>query len=159
MGVIQRQSIKYTIISYLGVVIAFFATMFIYKQDEDIYGFAQFILNVAYLFLPLVSLGVYNAIIKFFPFHTENKKKYLNSFLLMFLGAVAVFLILYTLFGRYIHDFLQYATVDPDRLIEQYDHYIIALAVVLALNLLLYNQSSNMPVSYTHLTLPTIYSV
>ncbi len=144
MGVIQRQSIKYTIISYLGVVIAFFATMFIYKQDEDIYGFAQFILGTGYFLLPLVSLGLYNAIIKFFPSHSENKRKYLNSFLLMFLGTVLIFLLIYTMFSGYFHDFLQVVKVDPERLIEQYDYYIIALAIVLALNLLLYNQSSNL---------------
>jgi len=144
MGVIQRQSIKYSIIGYSGVVIAFLATMFIYKQDEEIYGFAQFILNLAYLLIPLVSLGTYNSIIKFYQPHKDNRKAYLNSFLLLFLGAALLFTILYTLFSSYFHDFLVFASIDKDRIIEQHDYLIIPLAMVLGLNLMLTNQSSNM---------------
>ena len=144
MGVIQRQSIKFSIISYLGVFIAFFATMFIYKQDEEIYGFAQFILNLGFLLIPFVSLGTYSAIIKFFPPNKDNRKQYLNSFLLLFFGASLIFLLFYLLFSHHIHDFLEFILIDKERIIEQYDYLIIPLAIVLALNLLLTNQASNL---------------
>lgn len=144
MGVIQRQSIKFSIIAYLGVIIAFFATMFIYKQDEEIYGFAQFFLNLGYLLVPLVSLGTYNAIIKFFPPHKDKKKQYLNSFLLLFAGASLVFTLVYFLFSSYFHDFLEYTSIDKERYIETYDYLIIPIGIVVALKLLLSNHASNM---------------
>jgi len=42
MGIIQRQSIKNSIVSFAGVLIAVVSTLYIYKLDEEIYGFAHF---------------------------------------------------------------------------------------------------------------------
>ena len=38
MGVIQRQGLKHTIVSYFGVLIGLFSTIFIYPRVPELYG-------------------------------------------------------------------------------------------------------------------------
>lgn len=67
MSVVARQSIKYSFVGYFSVLIGIFSTLFIYPNDLEFAGKLQFVLPTALLILPLVTLGIMHANIRFFP--------------------------------------------------------------------------------------------
>ncbi len=144
MGVIQRQSIKNTIVSYVGVLIAIFSTLFIYKLDEEIYGFAQFIYSSAFFLTPFASLGVVACALKFYPSYSEHKERFLNSLLLLLMVISVVFIAVFLLAANPIYALLESSGVDEQGVIRQYSWVILPIAIILNVNILLTSQAANM---------------
>lgn len=74
MGVIQRQSIKYTLINFVATFVGFFSVIFIYPLDMANYGYFQLLYNFASLLIPVLGLGIHGAIIKFYPVFVQKGK-------------------------------------------------------------------------------------
>lgn len=78
MGIIARQSIKGTIVTYLGVVIGFITTFFVltrFLSSEDI-GLVRVLIDAATLFVGLAQLGTSSSLIRFAPwFRTKDEQK------------------------------------------------------------------------------------
>lgn len=75
MGVIARQSIKGTIVTYLGVAVGFVTTFFVitrFLSAEDI-GLARVLIDAATLFIGLAQLGTNASIIRFYPYFAEKR--------------------------------------------------------------------------------------
>ena len=69
MGVIQRQGIKQSLVTYFGVILGAVNVLLIYTttlQPEE-YGFIQVMMSASKLCLPFVLLGSQSMIIRFFP--------------------------------------------------------------------------------------------
>ncbi|HAO15007.1 MAG TPA: sugar isomerase, partial [Tenacibaculum sp.] len=68
MGIIFKQSLKNTVIIYLGFLIGGINTIFLYARflKEDYYGLVTFVLSSSNLIMPLIVLGTHNTIIKYF---------------------------------------------------------------------------------------------
>ena len=67
MGIIARQSIKGTIVTYLGVFVGFLTTFFV---------LTRFLTTEGTLFIGLAQLGTSSSIIRFFPyFNTRDKSQ------------------------------------------------------------------------------------
>jgi O-antigen/teichoic acid export membrane protein len=79
MGVIARQSIKGTIVTYIGAFIGFLTTFFImtrYLTAEEI-GLARVLQDTSVMLSGLASLGTSSSIIRFFPrFNDEGSKNH-----------------------------------------------------------------------------------
>ena len=75
MGEIAKQSIKGTIVTYMGVAIGFVTTFFVltrFLSSEEI-GLARVLIDAATLFIGIAQLGTNASIIRFFPyFHTKG---------------------------------------------------------------------------------------
>lgn len=74
MGVIARQSLKGTIVTYLGVAVGFVTTFFVltrFLSAEEI-GLARVLIDAATLFIGLAQLGTSSSIIRFFPYFAEK---------------------------------------------------------------------------------------
>ena len=67
MGVIQRQGLKHTIVSYFGVLIGLFSTIFIYPRVPELYGLFRVIIDATMLIVSFFSLGLSTHAVKFFP--------------------------------------------------------------------------------------------
>jgi O-antigen/teichoic acid export membrane protein len=74
LGVIQRQSIKYTAINFIGTFLGFLSVIFIYNLDQLLYGTFQAIYGYAVLLVPFLSFGIQSAIIKFYPEMVKQNK-------------------------------------------------------------------------------------
>lgn len=101
MGVVKRQSIKHSIINYIGVAVGAFSTLFIYPLAKEVYGLTQFLISMAAFLVPLASLGILSLTVRYFPtFHHPEKKHhgYLGILLIAILGAASMFLVFITLF-------------------------------------------------------------
>ena len=144
MGIIQRQSIKNSIVSYSGVIIAIFATLFIYKLDEEIYGFAHFLYSTAFLLSPIASFGITASLIKFFPSFSDRKEAYFNTILGLLIIANFVFLAFFFLFQESIFTLLVKVGIDQNNLIRQYAWAIVPLSLIINLNLLFISHASNL---------------
>jgi O-antigen/teichoic acid export membrane protein len=66
MSVVARQSIKYGIVGYFSVLIGVFSTLFIYPNDLEFAGKLQFIMPTALLIMPMVTMGIVLANVRFF---------------------------------------------------------------------------------------------
>lgn len=100
MGIVIKQSISNTVITYLGFAIGAANTLFMYPQflGKDFYGLTGFILSSGNVIMPLMAFGVHNTLVKFFNEYRSDAEK--NGFLtylllLPLLVAVPLFLVCY----------------------------------------------------------------
>lgn len=96
MGIVQTQSIKNTVITYVGFVIGAANALFMYPHflGKDFYGLTGFVLSFGNVIMPLMAFGVQNTLVKFFSDYRSDEEK--NGFLtylllLPLLVAVPIF--------------------------------------------------------------------
>lgn len=85
MGIVINQSIKNTVITYIGFAIGAVNSLYMYPHflGEDFYGITTYILSSANVLFPLMAFGVHNTLIKFFSeYKTEKEKKQFLGFVL-----------------------------------------------------------------------------
>ena len=74
MGVIAKQSIRGTIVTYLGIAVGIVTTFFVltrFLTTEEI-GLARVLIDAATLFIGLAQLGTNASIIRFYPYFREK---------------------------------------------------------------------------------------
>ena len=75
MGVIAKQSIRGTIVTYLGIGVGIITTFFVltrFLTAEEI-GLARVLIDAATLFIGLAQLGTTNSIIRFYPYFKDKE--------------------------------------------------------------------------------------
>jgi len=101
MGVIAKQSIRGTIVTYLGIAVGVVTTFFVltrFLTTEEI-GLARVLIDAATLFIGLAQLGTNASIIRFYPYFREKNSEGDHGFffwalVVPFLGFV-LFAVLY----------------------------------------------------------------
>ena len=88
MGIVINQSIKNTVITYIGFAIGAINTLFMYPNPQflgdDFYGVTTYLLSSANVLFPLMAFGVHNTLIKFFSeYKTEKEKSQFLGFVLV----------------------------------------------------------------------------
>ena len=77
MGIIAKQSIQGTIVTYLGVAVGFVTTFFVltrFLTAEEI-GLSRVLVDAATLFIGLAQLGTSSSIIRFYPHFKKTSKE------------------------------------------------------------------------------------
>ncbi len=121
MGIIIRQSIKGTIVNYIGVLIGIFTTFVVLTdvlKPEEI-GLTRILIDVGMLFAGLAQLGTGSSIIRFFPYFKNFEKKHNGFFfwtLVIPLIGFLLFLILFFVLKEPICNFFG----DKSPLFSQY---------------------------------------
>lgn len=132
MGIVIRQSIKATIVNYVGAFIGFITTMFVvtkFLKPEEI-GLTKVIYEVSFLFASLAQLGTSASAMRFFPYFRDSGKNNNGFFfylLLMPLIGSIIFLFVYYLFREFITDFF----IQNSSLFVDYYNYAGILIVFL----------------------------
>ena len=75
MGVIAKQSIRGTIVTYLGIAVGVITTFFVltrFLSAEEI-GLARVLIDAATLFVGLAQLGTGSSIIRFYPYFKDKE--------------------------------------------------------------------------------------
>jgi O-antigen/teichoic acid export membrane protein len=86
MGIVVSQSIRNTIITYIGFVIGAANTLFMYPQflGKTFYGLTGFLLSSANIMMPLMAFGVHNTLVKFYSgYKSEEEKSRFLTFMLL----------------------------------------------------------------------------
>lgn len=105
MGIVLNQSIKNTIITFIGFAIGATNALFMYTHflGEDYYGLTAFLLSSANIMMPLMAFGIQNTLVKFYSEHEseEEKSRFLNLVLVLpFVIIIPIFLILFLFYGQ-----------------------------------------------------------
>lgn len=129
MGIIIRQSIKQTIVALMATVIAGAAHLFIYANHRDIQGEAYAILNIGLFLVPILSFGLPNAMIKFYPKFGSENRGFLLNFLVLGLVVMAFMSGVYILFRPWIQSWITSLSVFDTMIIVKYKWSIIVFIV------------------------------
>lgn len=137
MGVIQRQSIKQSIITYIGVLIGAVNILLIYPQTLSTaeFGLIQFVISTAGVIAPFAILGMGHVAIKFFP-DFQNPENGHNGFLFFLLlvptiGISFFYLLAFIFEMPLLNHFLQKT---DGQLYINYVPYIVPLVALLNLS-------------------------
>ena len=98
VGVIAKQSIRGTIVTYLGIAVGVFTTFFVltrFLTTEEI-GLARVLIDAATLFIGLAQLGTYASVIRFYPYFKEKESEEDHGF---FFWAMVVPFVGFVLFA------------------------------------------------------------
>ncbi|MBY0433319.1 MAG: polysaccharide biosynthesis C-terminal domain-containing protein [Cyclobacteriaceae bacterium] len=117
MGVVIRQSITSTVISYAGVVIGYINLLYLYPRflaPEQI-GTMRAMQDAAILMAQFAQFGLAQSIIRFFPRFASTpteSRKFFNLVVMLAGQAFGVFLILYLIFESSILGYFQQNAAD-----------------------------------------------
>ncbi len=150
MGIIARQGIKRSIISYIGVFIGMISTLFIYPLARDAYGYVQFLISTSTILALFLSFGSTGLIVRYYP-EFKKDKGYAGIIISFIIATIIVVLgILYALKSS-IYNFLK--TKDFDLvLLNQNLTIIFSLAILLIFIQAFIYQAAN----YKRIVIPSI---
>jgi O-antigen/teichoic acid export membrane protein len=131
MGIIIRQSFKGAFIGYLGAFLGGIMTIFIYPYflNPELIGLTRILFDFALLFAFLSQFGITNAIVKFYPYFEEGKKrkKFLKLIVLFpFIGFLIVASIILCFKSSVIGMYSQNSS-----LFTQYFYFIFPFALII----------------------------
>ena len=103
MGIVIKQSIKNTIITFIGFVIGAINFLYMYPVflGKEYMGLTNYILSAASILYPIMSFGIQNTLIKFFNENNKSEAElssYISYMLLLPLFIVIPFFALFYLF-------------------------------------------------------------
>ena len=130
MGLVIRQSIKGTIVNYLGVAIGFLTTFFIitaYLTQEEV-GLTRVLIDTAILFSSFAQLGTSSSIIRFFPFFKDEKSNHHGFFFWTLVIPIVGFFI-FCLVEKIFHGVIVTTFSKNSSLFVQYYKYVFPLSL------------------------------
>ncbi len=103
MGIIVRQSIFNSIITYIGIGLGFILTVLLYPHilDPEQYGLTRVLISASLIFSQFAHLGFQNLVLRYYPFFKEASEKnhgFLFWVITVPLVGFALFSILFFLF-------------------------------------------------------------
>ena len=136
MGIVLRQSLKNTLIIYLGFLIGGINTIVLYSRflKDEYYGLAMYVFSASNLLMPIMALGIQFTIIKFFVTYKTKKEKdsFLSSVLFLPLLIALPIGFCWDVFHNLIMSYISKSNVEGNLIIENYTIYIYIIAVCCA---------------------------
>jgi O-antigen/teichoic acid export membrane protein len=132
MGIVQNQSFKNTIITYLGFAFGAINTLFLYTNfiSDDYYGLITVILSWALIVMPLLTFGTHNTLIKFYSsFKTNNS---LNSFLSFILITPLIIAVIISIIVLFNYDLIARFISEKNEIATDYLWHIVIAGFSLA---------------------------
>jgi O-antigen/teichoic acid export membrane protein len=134
MGLVIRQSVYATIISYAGVVIGYINLLYLYPKFLSLQqvGLFRTIQDAAILLSPFAQFGITQSIFRFYPQLVKSRSDshaFITFMLLLALAGFAVFFILFKIFETPLLSYFQ----DNAKEIIQYSSWVIWLTLVLVI--------------------------
>ncbi len=134
MGIVIRQSIYSSIISYAGVVIGYINLLYLYPKflSTDQIGLFRTIQDAAILFSPFAQFGLSQTIIRFYPQLARDKKSSHSFISLLSLLALVGFALFFLLFKIFESSLLAYFQDNAAEVI-QYTNLVLWLTLILVM--------------------------
>lgn len=136
MGIVLKQSLKNTLVIYIGFIIGGINTVYLYDRflTSQYYGLATYVFAASNLIMPLIAFGINFTVVKFFSSYTSKKEKdkFLN--LVLFLPLFIAIPIGYG--WNFVHDlimtYVSKSSSKENLIVENYTIYIYVVAVCCA---------------------------
>jgi O-antigen/teichoic acid export membrane protein len=138
MGLVIRQSVYSTIISYAGVVIGYINLLYLYPKFLSLeqVGLLRTIQDAAILLTPFAQVGLSQSIIRFYPQLVKEKSDSHIFITLIMMLSVAGFAIFFILFKLFETPILSYFQENAKEIIE-YSGWVLWLTLILVMTGLL----------------------
>lgn len=130
MGIVIKQSIKGTIVNYVGIAIGFITTFFIvtkYLTQEEI-GLARMLIDAGVLFASFAQLGTSSSIIRFFPYFKNENEKHHGFFFWTLVVPIVGFLV-FLIVAKCLENTIIHAFSKKSDLFVTYYRFVIPLAL------------------------------
>lgn len=144
MGVVVRQSIKGSIMNYLGVIVGFFTTFFIvtkYLTTEEV-GLTRVLVDASILLSGLAQLGTSTSAMRYYPYFKDEKERDHGFFgwsvIIPFVGFI-IFSILFFVFKQPIESYFS----QNSELFVDYIYFVIPMSFFMTY-LLVFETNSNL---------------
>lgn len=103
MGLVVRQSIFTTIISYIGVLIGYMNVLYLFPKflEPDQVGLLRAIQDAAILFSPFAQFGLAHSLIRYYPQLVKEKQAqggFITLIMMMAMGGFVIFLVVFKVF-------------------------------------------------------------
>lgn len=110
MGIVIKQSIKNTIITYIGFGIGAINVMYMYPVflGKEYLGLTNYILSAANILYPILSFGIQNTLIKFFNENNKTEEDLSRYFTYMLLLPLFVIIPFFCLFFYFYENIALY---------------------------------------------------
>ena len=129
MGVVVRQSIKGTIMNYLGVLVGFFTTFFIvtkYLTTEEV-GLTRVLVDAAILLSGLAQLGTSTSAMRYYPYFKGEKERDHGFFGWSVIIPLFGFVVFTLLFFVFKHPIERYFSQNSELFVD-YIYFVIPMA-------------------------------
>lgn len=130
MGVIKKQSIANAAVIYIGIVLGFISTIYLYPNilTPDQYGLTRLMLSISFIGTQFAHLGMKNIAIKYFPYFEDKEQKH-NGFLFFTLIIPLLGFLLFLLVLFLGNDLIINYYQDSSALFTYYYWYLIPLVL------------------------------
>jgi O-antigen/teichoic acid export membrane protein len=134
MGIVVRQSIKTTFVSYIGLVIGYVNTLFLFPLvlSKEQIGLTRLLISVSFLFATFASLGAGNIPTKFFPYFRDEKKQH-NGILTFILSIGTIGFLLFVIIFFVLKDVIFTVYTKNSPLLLDYYFYFIPFTFIIVL--------------------------
>lgn len=136
MGIIEKQTIKGSFFSYLGVAFGFITVGLLWPKllDPEEIGLINFLIAISAILAHLASLGINTVAVRLFPYFRDSKTRH-NGFLLMALTFVAIGSILVLIYYLIFRERIVENNIGKSNLVADYAWLIVPFTIAT----LLYN--------------------
>ncbi len=129
MGIVIRQSIKGTVVVYVGVLLAFLLNLVIFPLcfSPNEVGLLRVLAELGVLISSFTSLGIQSSVFKFFPYFQNDKKGH-NGFLTLISVVPLIGITLFTLLFYLFEDTFINIYKEDSPLLSSYSYLIVPIA-------------------------------
>ncbi|WP_366184092.1 oligosaccharide flippase family protein [Flavobacterium ovatum] len=120
MGIVLNQSLKNTVITYLGFGVGAINTLYLYPVflGATYYAVANYILSAANVIMPLFAIGMQNTLVKYYSqYKTEEERERFLSFTVLFPILLCIPL---GLIGLYYYDDIIYFVSKKNPVVKEF---------------------------------------
>ncbi|MGB2761310.1 MAG: polysaccharide biosynthesis C-terminal domain-containing protein [Maribacter stanieri] len=132
MGIVLKQSLNNTIVTYIGFAIGAANTLFLYTNfmQPDNYGLIQVILSVSAVLTPILAFGVPNSLVKFYSnFKNEERQ---DSFLTLMVLLPLVLIIPIAIISYVANDAIGSLLSRQNAIVRDYVWHIFLVGMAMA---------------------------
>jgi O-antigen/teichoic acid export membrane protein len=132
MGIVLNQSLKNTIITYIGFAIGGISTIFLFPSilGKTYYGLSNYILSCANVIMPLFAIGMQNTLVKFYSqCKTEKEQNQFLSFSVLFPLVLAIPLLL---LGLFFYDEISLFVTKKNPIVKEFIYLIPFIGLCMA---------------------------
>lgn len=128
MGIIQKQTLRGSFYSYLGVLVGFITTGILYPRilSTDEIGLVNLLVSFSVLFAQFASLGFNGVINRLFPYFRNSRNGHNGFLMIALIVSASGFLITYGIFELYKPVLIR-NNIEESALLVQYIDYIVPL--------------------------------
>ncbi len=130
MGIVQRDSFRITVISYIGAAIGYLNKVFLFTNflTTEQVGLANILITISVIYAQVAAMGSFNITLRFFPFFNDHQKQH-SGFLFAMMALMSAGFILATGVFVILQKPIEILYQESSPLLVEYIWYIVPMAL------------------------------